>query len=84
MKTMESLNKGSLLSKLTCYLGPDKLIRARTRLDTSTSLKLDEKRPNAPFLQAFVNTGIKEIVEKYAPLYELKMHSKIEGIEIGF
>jgi len=31
-----------------------------------------------------VDAGIKELVEKYVPLYELKMHSKIEGIEIGF
>ena len=44
--------------------------------------KLDRKRPNLPQLQVMIEPS-KEIVERYAPLYELKFQSKIEGIEQG-
>ena len=44
--------------------------------------KLDRKRPNLPLIQAFMDPA-KEIVDKYAPLHELKYQTKIEGIDIG-
>lgn len=46
--------------------------------------KMDNKRPNAPLLQSLIDPIIKELNDKYAPLHELKMQSKIEGIDIGF
>ena len=46
--------------------------------------KFDSKRPNAPLLQGLIDPVVKEINDKYAPLHELKMQSKIEGIEVGF
>ena len=45
---------------------------------------LDVKRSAAAsLLLSPVEPILKEISEKYAPLHELKMQSKIEGIEIG-
>ena len=47
--------------------------------------KLEMKRKGAAsLLHALIEPLVKEISDKYAPLYELKMQSKIEGIEIGF
>ncbi len=44
---------------------------------------LNAKPTTQPILQAIMEP-LQEIYDKYAPLYELKMNSKIEGIDIGF
>ena len=41
---------------------------------------MDRKRQNLPLLQAVIDPVLKDLNDKYAPLYELKMQSKIEGI----
>ena len=46
--------------------------------------KLDQKRPTmAPLLQSLLDPQMKDILEKYVPLYELKWQSKIGGLKIG-
>ena len=44
---------------------------------------MDRKMKNIPLLQAVIDPVLKELNDKYAPLHELKMQSKIEGIEFG-
>ena len=44
---------------------------------------LNIKPTTQPILQAIMEP-LQDIYEKYAPLHELKMNSKIEGIDIGF
>ena len=41
---------------------------------------IDRKIKNIPILQALIDPALKELNDKYAPLHELKMQSKIEGI----
>ena len=44
---------------------------------------MDEKKTGNPIIQAFMNESLKEVVDKYAPLHELKFLSQIEDIDIG-
>lgn len=45
--------------------------------------KLQRKSAKWPLVQACTTQLMKEINERYVPLYELKMQSKVEGIDFG-
>ena len=64
-------------SGLSPFKGPKATID-----DETWNEMLDRKRLNLPVLQQVLEP-LGEITEKYAALFELKMTSKIEGIEIG-
>ena len=76
---------GYKLEKIGNQASSPKRIRSPLPLcnDDGFMAKLDLKRSTAPILMTLVEPTVKEISDKYAPLYELKMQSKIEGIEIG-
>ena len=44
---------------------------------------MDKRRPYLPVLQSSIDPMLKEVIDKYAPLYELKMQSRVEGIDVG-
>ena len=44
---------------------------------------MEKRRPYLPVLQSCIDPLLKEVIDKYAPLHELKMQSRIEGIDVG-
>ena len=43
---------------------------------------MNKKRANLPEFKP-IQDNLSELVDRYLPLHELKMSSKVEGIEIG-